>query len=178
MEGLLIRQGTTEDVPALIPFFKRSLVELFPEYTANTHAFFTEMRYSTANIHKSLNNELIYLFIATHMEKVIGYFMAYKPSGGVSMAIWIAVEPSYQKHGIASKLLALWEDSAKKDGAHALQLWTGDKNIPFYQRRGLTIVGKFPKAWYGIDINLLYKQIQKPKEENYIREYFEFVEEK
>lgn len=172
MEGIHIRQGTAKDIHSLFPFFKRSLVELFPEYTANTHAFFTEMRYSEANIRRSFNNDLIYLFVAQHNKTFIGYFLAYKPTGGVSMAIWIAVDPDYQKHGIASRLLELWEDAAKKGGAHALQLWTGDKNVPFYQRRGLKLVGKFPKAWYGIDINLLYKQIQEPKEKNYISEYF------
>lgn len=143
----------------------------FPEYTHTIREYFTDVPYSKENLKLALEQQNIYLFLAFYKHDLAGYFMAYTHKNGVSMAIWLAVLDEFQHKGLATKLLAAWEKEAKKDGAHALQLWTQDRNLAFYKNRGLTLVGKFPKAWYGLDINLLYKIIGEPKEENYLHGY-------
>lgn len=171
MSDYTVRLGTTEDLHTFFPVFKQSLQTQFPEYTPIIRDYFTDVPYSFKNLHLSLEQQNIYLFLAFYKDQVAGYFLTYTPNNGVSMAIWLAVLDEFQHKGLATKLLALWEKEAKKDGAHALQLWTQDRNLPFYKNRGFTLVGKFPKAWYGVDINLLYKIIAEPKEENYLHRY-------
>lgn len=141
----------------------------FTEYTVTTRDYFTDMSYTEAAIRQQLSGELINLFLAFHKEQVIGFFLTQKPTGGVSMAIWLAVHEDFQKHGAATELLGLWEEIALVEGAHALQIWTRDHNIPFYKHRGFRLVGEFPQAWYRVDVSLLYKTIAEPQEIKYLR---------
>jgi GNAT superfamily N-acetyltransferase len=177
MADFTVRLGTAADIPQFFPFFHKSLHEQFPEYTELTRDYFTDVPYSQENMYLAMQQQSIHMFLAFHKEEVVGYFLAYRQKSGVSMAIWIAVHEDYQHKGLATRLVELWEEEAKKEGAHALQLWTRDKNLPFYKNRGFTLVGKFPKAWYGVDINLLYRIIQEPNEEKYLHGFPEKYEE-
>lgn len=123
-----------------------------------------------------LRKRAVNLFLAFDHDRIIGYFLTHKTHAGVAMAIWIAVHSEFQKKGIATKLVQIWEETAVYEGAHALQLWTRDHNVPFYKNRGFTLVGKFPNAWYGVDINMLYKLIQKPEEKHFLKDYFGNIE--
>lgn len=169
MDSIQLRQSTIADFPHFYPIFKLSLETLFPEYTKATKAYFSTVRFKKPVIRKSLKEESKLLFLALNKEKIVGFLLVNKVDVGVSMAVWLAVLPEYQGHGIASGLITLWEKKVKQDGAHALQVWTQEKNISFYEKCGFTLVGLFPKAWYGIDINLLYKPIQSPKEKHYLK---------
>lgn len=171
MMDYVIRLATKGDLQVFFPVFKNSLQTQFPEYTPVTRDYFTDEPYTLENLHMGLDQQTIYIFLAFQKEIIAGYFLAYKPKNGVSMAIWLAVLDDYQHKGLATKLLNAWETTAKKDGAHALQLWTNERNINFYKNRGLLHMGKFPKAWYGVDIHMLYKIIGNPIEKHYLQEY-------
>lgn len=171
MSDYTVRLATKQDLEVFFPILKKSLHTQFPEYTPITKDYFTDVPYTLENLHLALEQKNIYLFLAFYKTTIAGYFITYTPKSGVSMAIWLAVLDEFQHKGIATKLLALWEESAKKDGAHALQVWTNERNLDFYQKRRLTLMGKFPKAWYGVDIYMLYKIIAEPKEENYLHGY-------
>ncbi len=84
---------------------------------------------------------------------------------------WLAVDRDYQNKGIASRLLKLWEKYALGVGVHAIWLWTTENNQQFYQNRGFSLAGKFPKAWFGFDHYLFYRLLRHPEEKNYLKEY-------
>lgn len=90
---------------------------------------------------------------------------------GVSFADWLGVDKQYQKRGIASRLLTLWEQEALVEGAHSLHLWTTENNVEFYKKRGLSCGGVFPKAWHGENCYLIYKTLREPEEKNFLKKY-------
>lgn len=171
MKDFRFTRGTIEDLPKFYPVFKKNLREQFPQYSPDTHDFFTNHRYSKDSIEKYLKDNMIYVFLAWQEDEVVGFFMAYKPTMGVSMAIWTAVVKEYQKRGIATRLIEVWGKTVQEDGGHALQLWTDTRNIDFYQHRGFTLMGEFPKAWYGVDVFMFHKHVQEPNEKNFLRGY-------
>lgn len=113
-----------------------------------------------------------YVYLSEDEGKLVGYLLVAKSIAGVAFADWLAVDNKYQKKGIATKLISMWEKDAIEEGAHALYLWTtNDYNINFYKNRGFSLSGKFPKAWHGIDTYLMCKILREPKEENYLKNY-------
>lgn len=171
MDSLTVRQATLKDFSAFYPVFKTCLQTLFPEYSPHSIAFFTDVPYEKSSLKSQIKNKEKILMLALDGTSVVGFFLVQKHYYGVSMATWLAVLPEYQKHGLASKLITLWEEITSDQGGHALMVWTNDKNVPFYKNRGFILSGKFPKAWYGINVNLLYKGFREPDEKNYLQEY-------
>lgn len=172
MEKFNFREATLEDFPKFHSLFKKSIHELFAkDYTPLTLDYIVHVSDSKSLIHKNLKSGNYVLFLAFHEEKIIGFLLTRKVFAGVAMAQWIAVNPRFHHKGIASKLIQLWEETAMNRGAHALQLWTGDRNIPFYKNRGFILGGRFPEAFFGFDINLFYKKLQEPQEENFLNGY-------
>ncbi len=160
MPDITYHLATAEEIPEFHPLFSTTLHELFSEYSKETQTYFVTKDYDEKWMTKSIKDLSKFLYLAKDKGRTVGYIFFNKIYGGVTMASWIAVIPEYQNHGIAKKLLSLWEDWANSKGAHALQLWTKDKNVPYYQKRGFVHAGKFPHAWFGLTTNLLYKTLK------------------
>lgn len=128
-----------------------------------------EQEYSPKAIEAQLRGKEISLYLTVYGQEVVGYLMARPICGGVCLGIWLAVSDDHQKQGIASKLLKMWEEDAKKAGMHNLQLWCDKRNIEFYKNRGFKLAGLVPANYYGHDDYLFYKVIQRPLEKNYLR---------
>lgn len=88
-----------------------------------------------------------------------------------SLVWYTFLDSTFQKHGIASELLSLWEKDAFGEGAHILQLWTTKNDIPFYLNRGFKKGGSFPQSWFGVDHFLFYKILRKPNEKVFLKKY-------
>lgn len=159
MTSITYHLATAEEVPEFHKFFAYTIRELFCEYSKETLEYFVTKDYDEWWMTKSIKEKSKYLYIAKDGSKTVGYNFFGKVYGGVTMSSWIAVIPEYQNQGIAKKLLSLWEDWALNNGAHAIQIWTRDKNIAYYEKRGFTYSGKFPNAWFGMTTNLLYKTL-------------------
>ncbi len=109
--------------------------------------------------------------MAKDKDQIVGFLMVSAAYGGVSFGNWLVVCRNYQRQGIASKLLKIWEKEAKKWGCHKLHLLTEGRNVSFYQKRGFILLGLIPKNYFGADDFYFYKTIQEPKEENYLKAY-------
>jgi GNAT superfamily N-acetyltransferase len=174
MDSIVFRQGTVKDFPAFYSFFKKSIPEQFTvDYSPITLKYIIEVSDSRSILNRGIKDGSYILFLAFKDKTVIGFVLARKVFAGVSMAQWVAVDAKFQKKGIASKLLDLWSESALQSGAHALQLWTGDRNANFYKHRGFVYAGRFPHAWFGFDVNLFYKHLQEPQEQNFLNGYLQ-----
>lgn len=168
MSDITYHLAAVDDVPVFHKFFAYTINELFGDYSKETQQYFLSKDYDEWWMSKSIKEGSKILYLARDKANIVGYIFFGKVYGGVSMASWIAVEPAHQKQGIAKELLKLWELWAIDHHAHALQIWTQDKNIGYYQKRGFTISGQFPMAWFGITTNLLYKNLKKVEAKSYI----------
>lgn len=170
--GLNFKKGTIKDIPLFLKFFKRSIGELFSDhYSINSVSYTVEVDYGPKWLGEQLKKRKRSVFISTHKGQVVGYLLSSRSIAGVGFADWLAVDKPYQKKGIASKLLKMWEDYELKEGAHSLFLWTTENNLEFYKSRGFNVGGEFPKAWHGVDTYLIVRNLRPPKEENFLRKY-------
>jgi len=171
MKDLTIRKVTTKDFDLFYPFFTKSIKDQFKQFTSAVKELYSTGEYAELTIKKDISNKKKNLLLAFHNNTIVGYLLVSKPYGGVGFADWLAVDPSFQKHGIATSLLSLWEKDIFKEGGHVAQLWTSKHNIPFYKNRGYILIGEFPQAWFGLDYYHFYKSLAEPEEKNYLREY-------
>ena len=170
---IIFRKGTRKDIPAFLAFFKTSLPSLFSFYSPNSIGYTVEVDYGPQFLTEKLNKGEKKLYLALKDDKMIGYLLVMESVAGVSFADWLGVDKQYQKRGIASHLLAFWEQEALAEGAHSLHLWTTENNVEFYKKRGLSCGGVFPKAWHGEDCYLIYKILREPEEKNFLKNYLE-----
>ncbi len=164
-------QATSDQIEEFYSFFSKSVTELFPEYTVLTREYFIEKDYTKEWMKGVISKQDKILFVARNGKDIAGYLLVNKVYGGVSVASWLAVFKDYQKIGVASTLMKMWESFAIDNHAHALQLWTTDKNVSFYIKRGFVNAGIFKDGWFGIDMPMLYKPLRKSKEKNYLHKY-------
>lgn len=164
-------RASEADIDSFFPFFSHSISELFPEYTLMTREFFVEKDYTKTWMKKVILKGDKILFIAKANDQVVGFLLVNKVYGGVSTASWLAVSPRLQKKGIATKLVQMWEEFALENHAHALHLWTTDRNLQFYVKRGFENAGQFRQAWFGVDMWLVYKSLRPAVEKNYLHKY-------
>lgn len=170
---LVFRQATIEDIPAFLAFFRESIPVLFPQYSPNSVAYEVDVDYGPEFLTRKLKSGDKKVYLALDGDKVVGYIMVMESIAGVAFADWLAVDKDYQKRGVASTLLTMWEKDALTQGAHALQLWTTENNLTFYKNRGFVNGGLFPKAWHGEDCYLIYRALREPEEKNFLKSYLE-----
>lgn len=172
MNNIGFKQGDITDFESFYSLFSLSLTNQFPHYGPNVVAYYLGIDYPKDSLKEQVEKGKKIIFLAINDEKkVIGYLYAGKCYGGVSTAFWLAVEPAYQKKGLASKLLTMWKDTTVLNGGHQLHLWTTKEKISFYKKRGFSLIGEFPEAWFGVTLYALYKKLQNAKEENYLKDF-------
>lgn len=170
MQGKYIfKKATLKDLDRFFVFFSQSIKEQFPQYTPKTRDYFIQKEYSPQSLKVRLKSKDIIIYLAIQDKQIVGYLMTGIIVGGVCLAIWLAVSGQHQGQGIGSQLLQMWEKDAKSFGIHKLHLWTDNKNVDFYKRRGFRLLGKISKNYYGVNDYLFYKSIQKPIEKNFLK---------
>lgn len=130
-----------------------------------------EIDFPKATILKDIENGKKILFLGYINNKLAGYLLTNRMNGGVSFGHWLAVDRDFQRKGVGSSLLKFWEKEALSEGCHALELFTTKNDVEFYVNRGFTLVGEFPKAWYGLDHFHFYKTIREPDEKLFLAPY-------
>lgn len=170
MNEIIITKATIDDLDELFTNLKKNLEKFFlGEYTEKTIKRFLEKGYSKEALEKSIK-EVNKLFIAKIDNKIVGLLLQMdKPGGGIAFTDWLMTDKEFQGRGIGSKLLEAWEKDSLESGAHCLILLTNDQKVKFYQNRGFTFMGRIEKGYYGDVDCYMYKPIQEPKEENYLK---------
>ncbi|MDF9867095.1 ribosomal protein S18 acetylase RimI-like enzyme [Bacilli bacterium PM5-3] len=80
-------------------------------------------------------------------------------NGGIQTILGLAVDPEYQKQGIAAKLLEELANVAKKAKREAITLTCKDYLIKYYESQGYTNMGKSDsthggEVWYNMTMEL------------------------
>lgn len=171
------RKATLADLDIFFDFFTKSLKKHFlrqegsaDDYTALSLNYMSDEIYNKSYFKKGITTgrKIIYLAVDNNIK---GYLVVDKLDGGVCFGEWLAVGNNYRKRGIATGLLKIWEQEVLKQGGHMVYVYTEKRNMQYYKNRGFNYVGLIPKSWYGADHYFFYKTLQKPKEENFLREY-------
>ena len=96
------------------------------------------------------NNRLASYYVARHRAKVVAYIGAWQILDEVHITT-LAVEESYRRHGIASKLLKMLLDKVRAGGARYITLEVRPSNTEarrFYEKWGFTALGR-RKRYYS-----------------------------
>ena len=73
------------------------------------------------------------LVVAEHDRRIIGWGFLDKDASQVEA---VFVDPDYQRRGVASRILAMIEDIARRAGVISLTLSSTLNAVPFYEHRG------------------------------------------
>jgi len=168
---LLISTLTKDDVGGFFPVFATAMKTVFPCYSGKIIDFFLERVYTPINFVYWLNNNLKTVIVAKQNSQIVGFAVIDQPYGGVSFCRWLAVLPQHQKKGVGTKLVESWEDLAKKQGCHKLELASQPLAKKFYEKAGLILEGERKLSYFGVDQFVFGKIINKPNEENTIKYY-------
>ena len=167
-----VEEISPKDLDKFFEFFSKSLKTQFPEYTKNTIRFFLEVDYRKEYLKSALENGSKILLIAKDQNSTIaGYLLATKSYGGVGFCNWVAVADNSRGLGVGTVLLDKWEKAAIEQGSHVVYLYAVEGNIKFYKKRGFILVGKIPHGFYGVEDYFFYKELQEPKESNFLRDF-------
>ncbi|MDH4183109.1 MAG: GNAT family N-acetyltransferase [Nitrospinota bacterium] len=131
------RKGEYRDVPAMYSLDNR----LFMPYAA----------YDLETFQEFIFNPSIFIIAAQAGDDLAGFLVLSTGRERTMTVITIDVEPSYQDHGIGTRLMALGERMArmKKMAAMLLQVAAGNgPAIRFYERLGYYRT-RFMKGYYG-----------------------------
>lgn len=170
-DGFIVAKANLTDFNRFYKLLTKTLDGGYFLYSKNSSAFTLDEDLPKKDLRKYIKEGKRILYLAYSKNKVVAYLLTFKNHAGVAFAQWLAVDKDYQKHGIASKLLSLWEKEAFTGGAHLLHLWTTKNDIPFYLNRKFKKGGLFPQSWFGIDHYLFYKTLRKPDEKIFLKEY-------
>ncbi len=175
-DKLTFRKGSEKDLDRFLQFFRTSVKTLFSDhYSPNSINYTVDVDYGPKWMSSQLKKNRKKVFLSYYGNKITGYLFASKSIAGVGFADWLAVDKPYQKKGIASALLKMWEENEIKEGAHSLFLWTTKNNLDFYRGRGFKVGGEFPNAWHGVNTYLIYMNLREPKEENFLKNYLKKI---
>ncbi len=172
MKEITFSEGKLSEFNKFFKLFSKSLKEQFDNFPKNAIAFYLEIGYPKLSLKKQIKSGKRNIFLAKNSKnEVVGYLLSSQDWGGVNIALWLAVEKEYQKRGIATKLLKLWEEYSKKHKNHALLLYTRKANRSFYKERGFLEAGLLPSFWFGVNSYIFYKILGSAKEEDYLADF-------
>lgn len=162
---------TKDDIGGFYPVFTTAMKTVFLCYGKKVIDFFLEKVYTPTNFFYWINNQYKTIIVAKKNLEIIGFIVIDQSYGGVSFCRWLAVFSQYQKQGVGRRLINAWEELAKTQGCHKIELASQPLAKKFYEKVGLTLEGKRRLSYFGIDQFIFGKVIGKPKEENLIKYY-------
>ena len=158
-----IRQLEKADFEEFQKIFTKVTYEEFPEYTDRTRQYFGNEEY----VKQQFDGNIV--LGAFNNNTLVGFLVANKPFGGILFIPWIAVLKEYQRKGIGKLLLQEIEKIALDKGAHSIHLETYERDLEYYKHRGYIEYGYDKNSYFGADEYLMKKELQEPKEENYLK---------
>lgn len=163
------REVKEEELDGLIEVARNSIKTDYPHYSAKIKDYHLKHDFDTETIKQNYSRKIFLYWGAFLDKKIVGYLISLPSFGGVALIIWLGIDKAYQHKGIGKKFLGEFGKWAKKQGVHALHLYTVKEDLPFYLKLGFIVVGEIEKSYYGISDFYLYKILQEPKESNFLK---------
>ncbi len=147
-----ITEVDTKNVGEFITLFQTILKHEFPGYSAESLAYFFTQGYTKSNFSYWISNKMKTVLMAYDETSIpLGFAVIDESYGGVSLCRWLGVLKTHQKKGIGRLLITTWEEIAKKQNCHKLELAAQPQAKEFYEKVGLICEGFRKKSYFGID---------------------------
>ncbi len=163
------RKIKTNKLDSFVNLMHESIRLDFPHYSKKSKDYILAHDFSKESVSFNFEKNIYIYWGAFIDKKVAGYLVTLQPMGGVILLIWLGVKKENQHQGIGRGLLGEFSNWAKKAGVHTLQTFTVKEDLGFYKKIGFIRVGKIEKSYYGVTDYYLYKILQEPKEENFLK---------
>lgn len=158
---MVIRRLSIQDFRSVFGLFTEAITGQFPEYACDIQEsiLYGKRYWNRDNYKKRLLDPGRLILGMFEKNELVGFLDAELPFAGVSLCVWIAVRPEYERQGIGSKLIRRWEKEMLKKHGHLLYLYSPERNREFYQNNGFSEAGIFKNGWFGLDDIIFTKQI-------------------
>jgi ribosomal protein S18 acetylase RimI-like enzyme len=126
-----IRPATTDDYAAIVACIEAAFTKWIPIIGMKPMAL-------TADYHDFIERKVIYVVDGDQLDDLAGLLIIY-PVDDALYVDTIAVNPSYQKHGLGRRLLAFAEQKTREAGLNKITLVTNAKQISnqeYYRKNG------------------------------------------
>lgn len=163
MADYQVKKLDLKDFNLFYSFASDFILNKYQDYPPEVRKKYLEIDLEKKQLKKDLKKGKAAVVVASHGENIIGFaILNFELGGGVHVQ-WLAVAEKYQGQGIGSQLLELIEEVAREHKCHFIILYTeSEKNIKFYEKRGYQFIGLQRESWYGMNENLMQKNISKP----------------
>lgn len=161
-----------KDVRKFWILFKEVLNESFPGYSNEIINYFTEKIYTPRMYQYWVQQKNKTILAAWNNEDIVGFAVIDSPYGGVSLCRWLGVKKEYQKKGIGTALIKVWQKIAQEQGCHKIEVAAQPTARLFYEKAGLLLEGKRESSYFGIDQYLFGKVIGSPNNKVMIESTF------
>lgn len=170
-KNLIIKKITHQESNSLFEVFSKIVKTEFPEYSSKVIQYLlTHPRaFTKESFKRKIEEESHWALLAYIKGTLVGFIYGEATHGGVSSVYWLGIDREFQRKGIGSVLLLKWETIVKEEGAHVIHLYTFERDLGFYEKLGYKTIGLDKKSYYGVDLHILRKHIQEPREENYLK---------
>lgn len=159
----VVKKLNPKDFDRFYNFASDFILNRYQDYPPEVRKKYLEQDLDKKQLVEDIEKGNAQVLVAFSAGGIVGFAVLGFERGGAVHIQWLAVDEKYRGHGIGSQLLVLSEEVAKEHKCHFVILWTeSEKNIEFYQKRGYYLVGLQRQAWYGIDENLMQKNLCPP----------------
>ena len=154
----------TNDVYAFYPTFEQVLCHEFPGYTSKVIEYLLSI-YTPSSFLYWIQKDLKTVLCVIIAGKVVGFAVIDQPYGGVSLCRWLGITKENQRQGIGKEIINKWEELARAEGCHKMEVASQPEAKGFYEKVGLTLEGKRSRSYFGIDQYIFGKVLSEPHDE-------------
>lgn len=163
MTNYQVKKLDLKDFNKFYSFASDFILNKYADYPFAVRKKYFENDLDKKQLKKDLKKGDSEVVVACDATKIIGFTILNFQKGGAVHVQWLVVDEKYQGQGIGSQLLELIEEVAREHKCHFIILYTeSEKNIKFYEKRGYQFIGLQKESWYGMNENLMQKNISKP----------------
>lgn len=161
--AVIIQKLKLADFDQFYTFARDFVLRKYLDFPPAVRRGYWRSEFDKAGLKEAIQEGEIIILLAVADQKIIGFTYLTFETGGGAILQWLVVDKDYRGQGVGSQLLSEAEIITKKKKNHFLYLWTeSQKNIDYYKKRGFYLVGRQKEAWFGLNENLLQKNLCPP----------------
>ena len=150
-----------ENLGKFFLFFEKLMRENFPFYHPKVINYFLTKIYTQKKLYYQLLNHQRIILVAYEEKEPLGFAVVDESYGGVSFLRWLTVDKNHQGKGVGKALIFEWENMAKNQGCHKMELAAYPLVTPFYKKCGFEKEGFRKMSYFGINQIIMGKVIGK-----------------